>query len=108
MSLACREYATRQGCDAVSTAIARREAIGDVLDAWLKENRIKGFEALFIRNQDDLIEYDLDEGSISEVTGGAFPFLWVNVTFESGKFDTSTLAPLEREYGLQLLVEFHS
>jgi hypothetical protein len=108
MGLACREYVTRQGCDTMSTTIARREAIGDVLDAWLKEKRIRGFEALSIRNQEDLIEYDLDEGSIYEVTAGAFPFLWVNVTFESGKFDTSTLAPLERDYGLRLLSEFHS
>lgn len=107
MSLACREYVTRQGCETTKAAIAVREAIGAVLSAWFAEKRIRGFEVLSVRSQEDIVEYDLDGDALHEATDGTFPFVWVNVTFDSGTFDTGTLAPIEQDHGLKLLIEFH-
>lgn len=107
MSLACREYMTCKGCDTVKDATILREAIGNRLRVWLAEKRIRGFEVISVRNDDDILENDLDGEALHEASGGVFPFIWVNVTFDSGTFDAGTLAPIEHEYGLSLLVEFH-
>lgn len=88
-------------------ASAVREAIGAVLGTWLAGKRIRGFEVLSVRDQEDIVEYDLDADALHEAADGTFPFVWVNVTFDSGTFDTSTLAPIEQAHGLKLLVEFH-
>lgn len=108
MSLACREYVTRQGCDTVKAAAAVREAIIKVVHPWVADKRIRGYEVMSVRDEEDIVENDLDGDAIHEATNGEFPFVWINITFDSGKLDTSILRPLERDYGLHLLVEFHS
>src|SRR3712207_5555679 len=102
--LACREYVTTQASQSEQATMELGQALARELRQWLADKRIVGFRSHNLYSVEDIENEGLDEGSILETTGNVFPAIFVNVTFDAATFDRRTLEPLERQYGLQLLL----
>lgn len=83
MRLGARIYATTGGFDDRASAIAVKDAIGDALAARRAAGLLAGYEATVIATDEDWEEQGLDREVIDDVTGGALPVIYVNVTYDA-------------------------
>ena len=107
MELRCRIYVTRQGCENNHKALETTEQLRGVLFRYYTEGRIEGYAIAPGLDEEDYDDHDIDQDLVEKITGGKFPFIFINITYDQKKvnLESQTLAPIEglaQEYGLLL------
>jgi hypothetical protein len=104
-------FVTTQGCQDTGKALETTDRLEDMFSKWCTEKRIMGytlFTGLVERNYET---YNLDREMIERITHGAFPFIFLSVTFDREAVGHVSGYPLElvevvQEYGFQLADSF--
>ncbi|WP_257460251.1 hypothetical protein [Archangium lipolyticum] len=104
--LACREYVTTQGSESAYQSLEVLGRLQELPRQWVAEKRIKGYFARSLESPEDVIDEDLEEDAIRENTGGVFPCIYVNITFDADTFDRRMLEPWEARFELRLMVDY--
>jgi hypothetical protein len=103
MSLCYRLFVTTQGCDDNEKAFGIKERLRALLAEWYARKEISGYGVVSAMEPQDYLDYELDRELIEPVTHGAFPFVWVDLTYEADAPPHRLLEALAREYNLLLL-----
>jgi hypothetical protein len=78
------------------------------LQRWLSQAAIEGFAVRVLSTPEDIVEEDLRDFGILDLTGGRLPVLWLNVTYYPSRFNPQEREELEHTFGLHLLCETES
>ena len=101
-----RLFATTQGCTSGETARELMRAAMAELAEIYERGVIAGYKLLVLKEEDDYEDQDLDRPLIERETGGAFPALYLNVTYRIDQTppDGAAIEPIVARYGFHHLL----
>ncbi len=110
MPIAAREYVSTRGLGDLVGCRQAMEAFAstvDDLNAGEPESRATFF-ARVLFSPADMEEECLRPTEVTAITGGVFPCLWVNITFDPDRLPLIEIAPIEALCQLQFLGDVRS
>jgi hypothetical protein len=108
MPTASREYVGTVGCGDYDACIQARDSVVRDIRQLNTGERVANSYARVITSNEDLEDEGIAVEQATAVTGGRFPLLWLNITFDPAKLDPATLRDLEARHSLVLIGTAHS
>jgi len=82
-----------------------RQRASDSLRLWLSHAVIEGYLVRVLSTPADIVDEDLRDFGILEVTCDRLPVVWLNVTYYPLRLSQRVLWEFENAFGLHLLCE---
>ena len=74
-------YVTRHGADDAETALETMRTLGRELRPRYDDGRLAGFHAVAVTDDEDYVDYEIDQEWLEEEQVGPPPFLYVQVSW---------------------------
>jgi hypothetical protein len=65
-----------------------------------EKNLIVGYEYIVLKSESDIYDEDLDIDAIKEIHRGIFPYIWINITYETDCFEKNEQTAIEEKFAL--------
>lgn len=108
MPTASREYVSGFWLGDYEACIQFRDAVVADIRALNINERVANFHAGVMTSPDDLVDEDVDVQQVTAVTGGRFPLLWLNITYNPERLAEERLQEIEQQHQLTLIATAQS
>ena len=105
MNMSCRGYFCDQHEGDGTVALKRLWSLNAALKQ-LAEGRTMNWSGRVLLSDEDVEDGALPREAVLAAAAGAWPAIALNITFATGQVTDEDLAPIEAEFGLQLIGEF--
>ncbi|KYC35374.1 hypothetical protein WA1_05990 [Scytonema hofmannii PCC 7110] len=95
-----QEYIAKKSIGDLSESYVQMLAIDEYLKNLYKKQLIAGFEYRVLKNESDVYDEDLDINAVKKINFGAFPCVWINITYKTGLFPKSEQVAIEEKFAL--------
>jgi hypothetical protein len=102
MPTECREYIAVPSVGDAERCEQDHLMLAFALRTRFQDGRIRGFAVRVIHGPDSIIDEDLDEDEVVAITGGTFPAVWCNVTYDPDSIHESDWSGLVSTFGLRV------